>query len=310
MKKPLKGIVLMFISSLFVATSFAQQAEYGQASYYDDSFHGSETAYGDKYDKNKLTCAHKIHPYGSVLRVTRLDNKRAVDVTVTDKGPYLKGRVVDLSRRAAERLGMIDDGVVDVKIEVISRGGATAALKDNTPKPAEKPVSDPTRPSSYDDPLRTTTPATTAANRSTARDNNTTKTEESTNIANAKKTETSKGSDATNKQNALKARLVGKDYAAYDLYQIQLIRPAKKGFGVQVASLVTYEYVLRQVADLQAKSFSEILVSVEKGSNNAPVYKIILGNFDSENSANNYKKDLKRKYKIDGFVIDLSTVQY
>lgn len=307
MKKPLRGTILLLISTLFVAASFAQQPEYGQASFYDDSFQGSETAYGVKYDKNKLTCAHKIHPYGTVLRVTRLDNKRSVDVTVIDKGPYLKGRVVDLSRRAAERLGMLDDGVVDVKVELIKRAGTSVALKDDQPKEEPEPISRADRPSSYDDPLRTTTPppASETSNSAQNRTNSTVATP-------AKTEETSKGSSTTpaKQQAAPQARLVGKDYAAYDLYQIQLMRPAKKGFGVQVASLVTYEYVLRQVADLQAKSFDEILVSVEKGEGNAPIYKIILGNFENEASANNYKKDLKRRYKIDGFVVDLSAVQY
>lgn len=306
MTKSWKGITLSLICILFVTTAFAQQPEFGQASFYDDSFQGSETAYGVKYDKNKLTCAHKIHPYGTVLRVTRLDNKRSVDVTVIDKGPYLKGRVVDLSRQAAERLNMISDGVVDVKVEVVRSAGTSVALKDDKPKVTTTPASSPERPSSYDDPLRTTTPpaSTTTATKTQAEATKANPTTVATKVKETEKT------TAPKKQAAAKARLVGKDYAAYDLYQIQLLRPAKKGFGVQVASLVTYEYVLRQVADLQAKSFDDILVSVEKGSGNNPVYKIILGNFDSEKSAENYKKDLKRRYKIDGFVIDLGATQY
>jgi len=304
MKKPLNAFALLIFVLCCAAATHAQKPEYGEASYYDDSFHGGETAYGVKYDKNKMTCAHKIHPFGSRLRVTRLDNKRSVEVTVIDKGPYLKGRVVDLSRRAAERLGMIDDRVVDVKVELLETPSTSVALRDQTP---EKPVSREDRPSSYDDPLRT-------RRTSDANENRTEEQRETTASNTARQEEeTPKGSakPAAKKQSAAKARLVGKDYAAYDLYKIQLMRPAKKGFGVQVASLVTYEYVLRQVADLQARGFDDILISVEKGSGDKdPVYKIIISNFDNKASAENYKRDLKRRYRIDGFVVDLGAVQY
>jgi len=305
MKKPSSAIALLICIFCCAAVTHAQKPEYGEASYYDDSFHGGETAYGVKYDKNKMTCAHKIHPFGSRLRVTRLDNKRSVDVTVIDKGPYLKGRVVDLSRRAAQRLGMIDERVVDVKVELLETPGTSVALRNETP---DEPVSREDRPSSYDDPLRTQRTPTTNENRTEERPESTT-----TTASNTREEETAKGAakPAAKKQSTAKARLVGKDYAAYDLYQIQLMRPAKKGFGVQVASLVTYEYVLRQVADLQARGFDDILISVEKGSGDKdPVYKVIIGNFDSKASAENYKRDLKRRYRLDGFVVDLGAVQY
>ena len=102
--------------SVFFLVAFSMNAqEYGLASYYDDSFQGRKTAYGDTYDKNKFTAAHKKHPKGTKLKVTRLDSKKSVEVTVNDKGPYIKGRVVDLSRVAAERLGLIQDGIAEVK---------------------------------------------------------------------------------------------------------------------------------------------------------------------------------------------------
>lgn len=299
MKKISKPLWLLALS-LCLGTAYAQEPQYGQASYYDDSFHGSETAYGVKYDKNELTAAHKIHPFGTILKVTRLDNKRSVNVKVTDKGPYLKGRVIDLSRRAAEALGMINDGVVEVKVEVVQSARPATSVAETEPKPSPKPPALEPAPASYDN----TTPPPPA--RPTA-----TPAKEAKKATATAAKETPKTTTKTNTPNQeASAKLVGKDYAPYDLYQIKLLRPAKKGYGVQVASFATYENVLRQVADLQAKSFDNILVSVEKGKNNKPMYKIIIGNFANEAQASNYRNDLKRKYKINGFVVDLSATQY
>ena len=85
------------IPVFFLLTISLNAQEYGLASYYDDAFQGRKTAYGETYDKDKLTAAHKKHPKGTRLRITRLDNKQSVVVKVNDKGPYIKGRVVDLS---------------------------------------------------------------------------------------------------------------------------------------------------------------------------------------------------------------------
>ncbi|HMO39412.1 MAG TPA: septal ring lytic transglycosylase RlpA family protein [Saprospiraceae bacterium] len=300
MKKTLKPALLLVLT-LCLSAAYAQEPQYGQASFYDDSFHGSETAYGVKYDKNELTAAHKIHPFGTILKVTRLDNKRSVNVKVTDKGPYLKGRVIDLSRRAAEVLGMINDGVVEVKVEVVQSARPATSVAETAPKPSPKPPALETAPAAYDNatppPARSTTTTTPATEAKKA-------------TATAAK-DTPKATTKTNTPSQeASAKLVGKDYVPYDLYQIKLLRPAKKGYGVQVASFVTYENVLRQVADLQAKSFDNILVSVEKGKDNKPMYKIILGNFANEAQASNYRNNLKRKYKINGFVVDLGATQY
>ncbi len=302
MKKTLKPALLLVLT-LCLSAAYAQEPQYGQASFYDDSFHGSETAYGVKYDKTELTAAHKIHPFGTILKVTRLDNKRSVNVKVTDKGPYLKGRVIDLSRRAAEALGMINDGVVEVKVEVVQSARPATSVAETEPKPSPKPPALEPTPASYDNvtppPARSTTTTATSPAK-----------EEKKATATAAK-DTPKATTKTNTPNQeASAKLVGKDYAPYDLYQIKLLRPAKKGYGVQVASFATYENVLRQVADLQAKSFDNILVSVEKGKDNKPMYKIIIGNFANEAQASNYRNDLKRKYKINGFVVDLSATQY
>lgn len=93
----------------------------GEAAYYADSLQGNKTASGERYDNKKLTAAHRTLPFGTVVRVTSLVNRRSVEVRINDRGPYShKARIIDLSRKAAERLDMIRTGVIPVKIEIVS----------------------------------------------------------------------------------------------------------------------------------------------------------------------------------------------
>lgn len=95
-------------------------------------------ANGRRYDRNALTCAHKSLPFGTMLRVTNLNNNTSVVVEVADRGPYAPGRIVDLSYRAASELGMIGAGVVRVKVEILPRG-ATVPYRIDEDNPLELP---------------------------------------------------------------------------------------------------------------------------------------------------------------------------
>ena len=93
----------------------------GMAAYYADSLQGKKTASGEPYDKNKITAAHRTLPFGTLVRVTSMVNRRSVEVRINDRGPYSdKDRIIDLSRKAAERLDMIQSGVIPVRIEIVS----------------------------------------------------------------------------------------------------------------------------------------------------------------------------------------------
>jgi rare lipoprotein A len=94
-------------------------SETGVASYYAREFHGRATASGRTYRKNELTAAHRTLPFGTRVRVTNLENGRSVVVTVTDRGPYRRERVIDLSKRAARKLGMVQAGVARVRLDVV-----------------------------------------------------------------------------------------------------------------------------------------------------------------------------------------------
>ena len=92
-----------------------QTASHGVASFYTDT----ETASGEKFDRNELTAAHPSLPFGTKLRVTDVSSGRFVTVRVNDRGPYVRGRVVDISPSAAEALGMVDRGITNVRLDVV-----------------------------------------------------------------------------------------------------------------------------------------------------------------------------------------------
>ena len=96
----------------------------GQGSYYADKFAGRRTASGVPYRPGQLTAAHNTLPFGTRIQVTNVRNGRSVKVTVNDRGPHVKGRIVDVSRKAARKLDLIEAGVVPVSIKVIKAAPA------------------------------------------------------------------------------------------------------------------------------------------------------------------------------------------
>jgi rare lipoprotein A len=96
--------------------------QHGRASYYGDSLAGHKTASGERYDPRAFTAAHRSLAFGTVIRVIRADTGAFVLVRVTDRGPFVRGRILDLSRAAAAKIRMLRSGVVDVKLEVVRYG--------------------------------------------------------------------------------------------------------------------------------------------------------------------------------------------
>ena len=91
----------------------------GQASWYGAKHQGKPTASGERFDQNALTAAHRQLPFGTRVRVTHLGNGRQVTVRINDRGPFVRGRIIDLSRAAAERLDMLRAGVVPVRVQAL-----------------------------------------------------------------------------------------------------------------------------------------------------------------------------------------------
>jgi rare lipoprotein A len=114
--------IFLTLTLVFCFLAVHSQVQTGKASFYADKFEGAPTASGEKYRHKKFTAAHKTLPFGTRIKVTNLANNKSVEVVVNDRGPYVEGRVVDVSKAAAEELGFVNKGLAEVSVEVIDAG--------------------------------------------------------------------------------------------------------------------------------------------------------------------------------------------
>lgn len=271
--------------------------ERGSAGYYADEFHGRKTASGELYDKDALTGAHRTYEFGSYVKVTRLDNNKSVVIKINDRGPYIKGRIIDLSRKAAEILDLVRAGHAEVTVEPVKGPEEISATE-----PVEKPRLK--EPEKEEIAAKTGEPQPALVS---------VKPEKQAVAAKEKKddkpAQPAKQTEPTPSTEDDLPKVTSQDYKTFGLYKIQVMRPKKEGYGIQVASYTNYDNVMKMVADLQENHFKNILVSVEKGQDNQPVYKILLGPFPDIEKSNSYKSSLKKKYNMDGFTVNLSDIK-
>lgn len=266
--KLLVQILVFFLISTPLA--FADvEPEKGLASYYDDSYHGRKTISGEIYDKTKLTAAHKTLPFGTKVRVYNPANKKSVDVIIIDRGPFIKGRVIELSRRAAQQIDLIKARVAPVELTVLGRAQKNITKPKSVAKVPSKP--------------KPTTKSTAVKSVNTRK---TTKT------------------NPPNKSLIVEA----KDMTTGGLYKMQVLQLKSEGFGVQVAGYSDYQSVVQQLAVLQKKWFKGATVFVDE-LNGKPYYKVILGPMNTRAEADSYCENIKRKYNVKGaFVVDLGAL--
>jgi rare lipoprotein A len=139
-KRISSGIPACLILSLLAACSLpvaktevtapARPTQTGVASWYGPGFHGKLTASGSVYDQHDLTAAHQTLPLGTRVMVVNVKNGRSTEVTINDRGPFAKGRIIDLSYAAAQSLGMVGSGTVPVRIEVIDSPARIEKIRD------------------------------------------------------------------------------------------------------------------------------------------------------------------------------------
>lgn len=273
MRQSLCTLSLFVMAAFFSSFAISTVEEYGKAGYYADSLHGRKTASGEKYDKNDLTCAHKSLPYGTKVRVTRLDNKKSVVVRVNDRGPFIDGYVVDISRKAAEEIGLIKDGITRVKVEVVEAAtqarvaaetGGDAKLLEAREEAKQiakgGSATKSTKPAAYNDPK----PSTSAV----------------------------KGGKSSS-----------------DLYQVAVATPAKSGYCIQVSTLSDADNVLPVLKKIQGDWPGKALVLVTKDElNNTSTNKVLIGPFSDKKTADAQQKLAVKKGFKKCFVVDLSTL--
>lgn len=261
----------------FALTALSTNAaeEYGKAGYYSDSLHGRKTANGEKYDKAAFTCAHKTLPFGTKLRVTRLDNKKSVIVRVNDRGPFTEGFVVDLSRKAAESISLIRDGVTRVRIERISDADMVEeaneraeAAEDSSPRAVAYSTDDPSP------------------------------------LSGARSAKSGKAKSAKDKSAKASAE---DDAQGSKLFKVDLRQTPKEGFGVQVTTLYDADNVLPVVTKLQKSHPGKVLVNVQTdAANDQSTYRVIIGPFGSKPAAAAQQKIAAKNGYKESFVVDLS----
>ncbi|MGV3657069.1 MAG: septal ring lytic transglycosylase RlpA family protein [Chitinophagaceae bacterium] len=110
-------VLLFFLLLVSITSCSPKITETGKASYYADKFNGRKTANGEIFRNRKKTAAHKTLPFGTIVKVTNLRNGRSVKVRINDRGPFVAGRHIDLSKKAARKIGMVQEGVGNVKMQ-------------------------------------------------------------------------------------------------------------------------------------------------------------------------------------------------
>jgi rare lipoprotein A len=118
----MKRYLFLFIFIFFFIAEFYGFEESGIASWYGPTFHGKKTADGEIFNTNNYTAAHNTLPFGSIVKVISLDNNKVTVVRITDRGPFAKNRIIDLSNAAADDLDMIKSGTMKVKIILLEKG--------------------------------------------------------------------------------------------------------------------------------------------------------------------------------------------
>ena len=283
MDRPL--FLLLALLALLPCRTSAQlvgDRQSGLASYYSPEYDGAETAYGIIYDRTQLVAAHKTYPLNSTVRVTNEQNGQSVIVRIIDKGPFIRGRVIEVSERAAEALGMLGERTVPVRLELLSTDD-DRTIPPSTARPAPDPepeiVYTPASPPSVEP--APTPPAREVAPAATPRP----------------------PAVRTAPPPAPPARRTFER----GLYHIQLTKPKSGNFGVQVGSYNRLESAMDKVVELEARYFDEVLLH-HGGSVSSPVYKVVLGTFPDRASAQHYADSLKQRYGIPGFTIELTSL--
>lgn len=305
---------LIILLLLFLAPALSAQ-ERGIASYYSDSFQGRKTASGEKYDKNKMTGAHKTLPFGTIVKVTRVDDGRSVKIRINDLGPYISGRIVELSGKAGEALGLYEDGLAEVTVEVLGRSDNTPTLAES--RPATNTSSLPPTPTLNVPSKSTTTKKSVPTNKPMTTDNKLVeKGPEQPKKYNkpvfekpvVRERTTAKKSTASKKTSAGAFELEpASKFTTGKSYKIEVLEQANETvlYGVQVAAVKDIDGMMALVTSYQGKWFDDIYVNVETAADGKPIYKLVLGAFEDKEKAENYKRSMKKRKKMDGFVVEL-----
>ncbi len=281
------------------ASSQSAKVEVGKCGYYPDAHHGKKTASNEIYDKNQLTAAHKSHPFGTRLRVMRLDNKKSVEVRVNDRGPFMNGYVVDISGKAAEVIGLKRDGVAKVKVEVIGMEG-TAPINAPTTASASE-ASRPLAPSLTGAPNTTSkgvSSVSEAASQLSIPGASTSAPPSSASAPVTHSTVTPIGAKPSAPASAAPAKM-----SVAELYQVEIKPVPPKTFGLQLAVLSSTDNLFQEIRKIQSTWPQKVIIYHEKTAGTTK-FKLLLGPFNSRKEAEEQQKVAAKKGYPKSFIVE------
>ncbi|MDX1943086.1 MAG: septal ring lytic transglycosylase RlpA family protein [Saprospiraceae bacterium] len=295
MKKIALRISLVFFQ-LTIAISFniaqnyssTSQEETGVAMYYADYLNGQSTALGEIYNKYELTCSHKYHPKGTLLKVTRLDNNKTVTVRVNDRGTFDGNVIIDLSWAAALDLDLIKLGKAWVKVEVAGYSNLN---------PAKTASEQSTQPglSNYDAPQNNPQLTVKGLYNDYYKNNNNTTNPNNTSNKPTWNNLTVKDPYATTTP------------PSYDTQtrSTSATTALSSGYGIQIGSYTVYDNAERLVENMRNAGVNNTYVKESYGSNGTLLYRVVIGSFSSRADATSYLQRLRTSYVADGIVVTL-----
>lgn len=290
----LAGIFALCATSFPLANAQSKQEAFGKCAYFADALHGRKTASGELYDKTLLTAAHKTLPFGTNIRVTRLDNKKSVVVRVNDRGPFMDGYVVDISRKAAEAIGLIRDGVTKVKIEVVESKSSTVQ-----PTTYSTPTAAPgTTPTTHATASRVASASDATTQLVKPKKSGTTTTDATTSVA-----PLAYSSSASPQPQVVPMQASAPTIKVAEVYQIEIKSVQSKSFGLQLAVLSNSENLFQEISRLQATWPGKVIMSHE-ANGAAATFKLILGPFATRKDAEAQQKKAATKGYKKTFVVE------
>lgn len=292
--------IIFLILGLGMAFPMLSQTEEGIGTYYADKYHGRSTASGEPYNKFNFTAAHRTLPFGTWVLVTNLTNNRSVRVRINDRGPFTKGRIIDLSRAAAEQIDMIRTGEVRVRMQIISGtanspvaagGGFSPAVSPRSRKSSNVDLSKLPVVDINGNPLNTNAEPVYSNSNETVYDGS--------NIEDAYVPEDEPVAYTPGMAEASKH--------TPSLFRMLAFRQEAIGYGVQVGAYFNFYKLLEGLDALSAKGFQQTIV--QNGmKNNEPVFRIIVGPFATKPEADSMRRKLTNS-KIKGITVDLANLR-
>jgi rare lipoprotein A len=293
--KTVQAFIVLLLSSVGMCanaqtyTAYNQPAynqqpsvESGTAMYYADYLHGQSTAMGEIYSKYELTCSHRYHPKGTLLRVTRMDNGKSVTVRVNDKGTFSGDVVISLSLAAAMQLEMLKTGKAGVTVEMVG----TSSLNPVNPN-RESLVQRDALAQNYQVNTYNNTPAAPAAgDRLTPRGSN--------------------GASFQWDTPQPKSPQTPANYETFTPRGGNATANVNTGYGIQIGSYGVYDNADRQISNLRKSGVNNAFVKESITANGARLFRVMVGSFASRTEAQDYLQSLRNQYVADGIVVDLS----